>query len=293
MKEEMSNERGYNMPAMTDSFDDIEFTYDSRKRISPAIEELVATFQYRDLIFQLIRRDIVARYKRSVLGVFWTMLQPLGMMLIMSIVFSRIFGRVEGYVAYLLSGLIAWSFFSQTTASAVFQIITGSPLLKRIYIPKTSFSVSSVGTGLVNLLLSLVPFLIILFIIQKPIPWTFPFVLIPILFLGAFALGICLILSTLAIQFPDVKEMYQIILQAWMYLTPIIYPEDIIPETYRHFVLYLNPMYYLIKMFRAPIYNGVLPSTETIIGGAAFAISTLVIGWIYYSYQSDKFAYLA
>ena len=293
MKDEMSIERGYNMPAMADTFENIEFTYDSQKRISPAVEELLSTILYRDLIYQLIRRDIVARYKRSVLGVFWTMLQPLGMMVVMSIVFSTLFSRIEGYVAYLLSGLIAWSFFSQTTTSAVHQIITGSTLLKRIYVPKTSFSVSSVGTGLVNLVLSLIPLLLIMFFIKRPITWAFLFIPIPILLLAAFSLGICLTLSTLAIQFPDVKEMYQIILQAWMYLTPIIYPQDIIPAAYRHLILYLNPMYYLIEMFRIPIYNGSLPPMDILFGGASLAITTLIIGWIYYSYQSDKFAYLA
>ena len=90
----------------------IQFTYDSQKRKSPAFEELLDIIEYRDLIFQLVRRDIVARYKRSVLGIAWTMLQPLGMMLVMNIVFSRLFGRVEGYAAYLLSGLVAWTFFA-------------------------------------------------------------------------------------------------------------------------------------------------------------------------------------
>jgi ABC-type polysaccharide/polyol phosphate export permease len=129
--------------------------------------------------------------------------------------------------------------------------------------------------------------------VHRPVKWTFFFLPISILLLAAFALGICLILSTLAIQIPDVNEMYQIILQAWMYLTPIIYPEDIIPAADRHILFYLNPMYYLIKIFRDPIYNGTLPSIDIVFGGAAFAITTLVIGWIYYSYQSDKFAYLA
>ena len=91
----------------------VQFTYDSDKRKSPALEELLDIIKYRDLIFQLVRRDIVARYKRSVLGIAWTMLQPLGMMIILTIVFSQLFGRVEGYAAYLLGGLIAWTFFAQ------------------------------------------------------------------------------------------------------------------------------------------------------------------------------------
>ncbi|HAV78533.1 MAG TPA: ABC transporter [Anaerolineae bacterium] len=271
----------------------IVFTYDSKARRSPAIEELLDTIRYRDLIYQLVRRDIVARYKRSVLGVFWTMLQPLGMMIVMNIVFSKLFGRIEGYIAYLLSGLIAWTFFSQTTSSAVHQIIWGGALLKRIYVPKTSFSLSSVGTGFVNLILSLIPLLLIVLIARRPVTWAVTFLPIPILCLTFFALGLSLILSTLAIQFPDIKEMYQIIIQAWMYLTPIVYPADILPETYRNLMLYSNPMYYLIEMFRSPIYNGSLPSITIIIGGTTISIITLLIGWVYFSYQSDKFAYLA
>ena len=128
------------MPAMTDTFENIEFTYDSKKRKHPAIEEFLDAFKYRDLIYQFIRRDIVARYKRSSLGILWTMLQPLGMMIVMGIVFSQLFNRIEGYVAYVLGGLIAWTYFSQTTASAIFQIIWGGLLIRRIYIPSTSFS---------------------------------------------------------------------------------------------------------------------------------------------------------
>src|SRR5215510_14896782 len=217
-----------------ESLDNIEFTYDSQLRKSPAIEELFDVIKYRDLIYQLIRRDIVARYKRSVLGVVWTMLQPLGMMLVMTIVFSQLFGRVEGYSLYLLSGLVAWNFFSQTTTAAIYQIVWGGALMRRIYIPHTAFSISSVGTGAVNLILSLIPLLLIMLITQRPITWAIMFIPIPIILLTAFALGVGLMLSTLAVQFPDIKEMYLIIIQAWMYLTPIMYPEDIIPSAYRN-----------------------------------------------------------
>lgn len=277
----------------TQSFNDVSFTYDSQQRKSPALEELFDIIKYRDLIYQLIRRDIVARYKRSVLGILWTMLQPLGMMVVLVVVFSHLFGGTKGYSAYLLSGLIAWTFFSQTTTSAIHQSVWGGALMRRIYVPYTAFSVSSVGTGLVNLTLSLVPLLLILLVTQKPITWAIFFIPIPMLFLTAFALGIGLILSSLAVRFPDISEMYQIITQAWMYLTPIMYPETIIPESYRSWFLYLNPMYYLIKMFRTPIYDGVLPPINIIVIGAVVSLTTLLIGWIYFSHQSDKFAYIA
>jgi len=273
--------------------DTVQFTYDSQKRKSPALEELLDILQYKDLIVQLVRRDIVARYKRSVLGIGWTMLQPLGMMIILTIVFSQLFGRVDGYAAYLLSGLVAWTFFAQTTTLAIHQSVWGGALMQRIYIPHTAFSVSSIGTGIVNLTLSLAPLFVIMMILQRPITPAVLFLPISMISLAAFALGVGLLLSSLAVRFPDISEMYQIILQGWMYLTPIMYPSYILPEAYRKWLLILNPMYYQILMFRVPIYDGVLPSLPLIGVGLSISTLTLVTGWIYFSYQADKFAYRA
>src|SRR5262245_36997544 len=111
--------------------------YDSAKRGSSALEELRSIFQYRDLVYQLVRRDIVTRYKRSILGIAWTMLQPLGMMIVMTLVFSNLFQSIKGYPAYILSGLVSWTFFSQTTTAAIHQIVWGGTLLHRIYLPRT------------------------------------------------------------------------------------------------------------------------------------------------------------
>ncbi len=271
----------------------IQFTYDSQKRKSPAFEELLDIIEYRDLIFQLVRRDIVARYKRSVLGIAWTMLQPLGMMLVMNIVFSRLFGRVEGYAAYLLSGLVAWTFFAQTTTAAIHQSVWGGALIRRIYIPHTSFSVSSIGTGVINLTLSLVPLLFIMLITHRAISWTILLIPIAILVLATFALGVGLLLSTLAVQFPDISEMYTIVIQAWMYLTPIIYPADIVPIEYRFWLLHLNPMYYMITIFRDLIYEGTVPSFYIMAAGSAISFLTLVIGWVVFASRADKLAYIA
>lgn len=267
--------------------------YDSTKRGSSALEELRGIFQYRDLIYQLVRRDIVTRYKRSVLGIAWTMLQPLGMMIIMTLVFSSLFQTVKGYPVYLLSGLIAWTFFSQTTTAAIHQIVWGGTLLHRIYLPRTSFAVSAIGTGVINLVFSLVPLIVIMLIIGRPIPGSIIFLPIAMILLAAFALGVGLILSTLAIYFPDVSEMYQIILVAWMYLTPIIYPEEILPEAYRFWVTNLNPMYHLIKIFRMPLYEGVFPGWAELAVAGGIAIITLVTGWLFFAKKADEFTYQA
>ncbi len=265
--------------------------YDSAKRGNVALEELRGIFQYRDLIFQLIRRDIVARYKRSVLGIAWTMLQPLGMMVILSLVFSTLFHSIKGYPAYILSGLIAWTFFSQTTSAMISQIVWGGALLKQIYLPRTSFSVSAVGTGLVNLAFSFVPLVFMMLLFGLPLHWSILFIPVSMLLLAAFALGVGLIISTMAIYFPDVSEMYTVLLLAWMYLTPIIYPENIIPEAYRFWLFNLNPMYHLVKVFRMPLFEGTLPDTFTLITAATISILTLLIGWFFYSNKADEFAY--
>ncbi len=265
--------------------------YDSARRGPIALEELRGLFQYRDLIFQLVRRDIVSRYKRSVLGIAWTMLNPLGMMLVMTVVFSQVFHSVVGYPAYILSGLIAWNFFAQTTSAAMTQMVWGSSLLQRIYLPRTAFVVSSIGTGIVNLILSFVPLLAIMLIIDLPIRWTIIFAPVALLLLAAFALGIGLIFSAWALYFPDVAEMYQVFLVAWMYLTPIIYPAETIPEKYRFWVFNLNPLYYLVQIFRQPIYGGTLPSWSLLAIGGGIALFTLVVGWIFFASRADEFTY--
>jgi ABC-2 type transport system permease protein len=266
--------------------------YDSARQGSPAIEELRAVFSYRYLIVQLVRRDILTRYKRSALGVAWTMLNPLGTMLILTIVFSQAFGgSQQGYAAYVLSGLIAWNFFAQSTNAATLHLVWGGSLLKKIYIPRTSFAISATGTGLINLLLSLIPLVLVMLIIQVPIRWTIVLLPIPILFLAMFALGVGLIISTMAIYYADIAEMYQILLTAWMYLSPVIYSPEILPEAYRYWIVRLNPMFYLIELFRMPVYYGKVPGIDLLLISAGIACITLFAGWMFFTSKSDEFAY--
>jgi ABC-2 type transport system permease protein len=243
------------------------------------------------LLYQLVRRDIVSRYKRSTLGIAWTMLYPLGMMTVMTVVFSQLFHAVQGYPAYILSGLLAWNFFSQTTSAAMQQMLWGSALLHRIYMPRTAFVVSAIGTGLVNIVFSLVPMFLITLFVGLPLTWSLLFLPVSVLFLAAFALGISLLLSAWAVYFPDIAEMYGVGVVGWMYLTPIIYPVDVIPASYRYWFLHLNPMYYLVTIFRTPIYGGVLPSWPLIAMGAAIALFTLALGWIVFCSRADEFTY--
>jgi ABC-type polysaccharide/polyol phosphate export permease len=264
--------------------------YDSAQRRSAALEELKELRRYHYLVFQMVRRDVLARYKRSVLGVMWTMLNPLGTTIVLAIVFSQIFSSTESYPAYVLSGLLPWTFFAQTTNACMAGLIWGNSLIKRIYLPRTIFSVSAIGVGLVNLVISLVPLLLVMLATGVKLQWSALLLPIPIIFLALFALGIGLMLSTLAIQFADVAEMYQIILTAWMYLSPVIYHESILPAEYIWFVR-LNPMYYLIDFFRAFIYEGRIPGASEFLVSATISGLTLLVGWWFFCRKADEFAH--
>lgn len=265
--------------------------YDSARRPSAVIEELIEAWRYRDLVVQLVRRDLVARYKRSVLGIGWTMLNPLGMMLVLTLAFSHAFRNTQSYASYVLTGLVAWNFFAQTTTQAMRQLVWGGSLIQRIYIPKTVFAVSAAGTGLVNLLLAMVPLLAVMVATGVPLRPSAAFLPISSLLLASFALGLGLLLSAIAVYFVDVADMYEIALTAWMYLTPIVYPEEIVPASYRFWLFNLNPMYHLVKLFRLPLYFGQWPSPERLACAAAVALGTLVVGWVVFAWRADEFAY--
>jgi ABC-2 type transport system permease protein len=265
--------------------------YDSAVHVLTPLLEVKEAWRYRDLILFLVRRDITARYKRSVLGIGWTMLNPLGMMIVLSIVFSQVFRtNMVGYPAYVLSGLIAWTFFSQTSSNAINILVWGGDLFQRIYIPRSTFAISAIGTGLVNLVLSMVPLMAVMLVIRIPLHLTILLAPLAMILLALFSLGIGLLISTIGIYFADVVEMYVIVLMAWMYLTPVIYPLDILPVNVQSW-LQLNPMVHLVGLFRSLVFYGVVPPIEQWLLTFALALVTFLIGWLVFSGKSDEFAY--
>jgi len=265
--------------------------YDSaQRRLMPLLEAREA-WRYRDLIVFLVRRDLTARYKRSVFGIAWTMLNPLGMMIVLSIVFSQIFRmNIADYPAFVLSGLIAWNFFSQSSSSAIYALVWGGELLQRIYIPRSTFAISSIGTGLINLLLSLVPLLLVMVVIGTPLRPTIILAPVAMILLGLFSLGVGLLISTIGIYFYDVVEMYAIVLMAWFYITPIFYTLDLLPDNLQR-LLQLNPTVHLVGLFRDLVFYGTLPTKEEWLISSGFALGTFLLGWLVFTSKSDEFAY--
>ena len=266
-------------------------TYDSAARRSPFVEEFAALLHYRDLVVQLIGRTIKTRYKRSVLGVAWTMVNPLLTMVVLTLVFSTLFRfDTRGYALYVLSGLLVWNFFAQTTTAAMGDLVWSGDLIGRIFLPKSAFAVSAIGTGLVNWLLALAPYTIIALVLGEPPSWTWILLPIPMLALGMLALGVGLGLSAAAVYFPDVVPTYEVLLMAWMYLTPVIYPVSALPP-YARFVLQFNPVLYPMESFRALLLEGRVPGIVDVALSLLVGLAALIIGWWVFTSRSREYAF--
>jgi ABC-2 type transport system permease protein len=261
--------------------------YDSARRLPAASEELVSLWAYRDLLVQLVRRDLVARYKRSVLGVLWTLLNPLGTMVILVVVFSHTFAVGRTYPAYVLAGLLGWNFFAQTTLTAARQLTAGAHLIRRIYLPRTVFAVAATGTGILNLLLALIPLVGIMLVTGVPVRPTILFLPVSIAIFAAFTLGVGLALSALAVDFNDATELFSILLPALLYLTPIIYPKEILPASARPWLVEANPLNHLVGLLRTPICDGRLPDGASCLIAFGTAAAALLIGWLVFTARAD------
>jgi ABC-2 type transport system permease protein len=253
--------------------------------------ELREIFNYRDLLGLMVADSLKTRYKRSILGVVWTLLNPLLTMIVLTIVFSTVFRfALTNYAVYLLSGLIIWNFFAQSTNMAMNAILSGGGLLKKIYLPRTIFSISTVGAELVNLLISMVPLALIMLIMGHPFKPALLFLPLAVLVVALFSLGIALLISTLGLFFSDWVHIYQILVTACFYLTPVFYPREIIPPELSAFIDY-NPLQYLVNLFRMPIYQGVLPDLLTVVVAVGSALVAFLVGWWVFTRQADEFAY--
>jgi len=265
--------------------------YDSTRRQRRWIEEATSLWAYRGLVHELVIRDIKVRYKRSVLGILWTMLAPLLNMVALTLVFSVLFKQaIENYPVYFMTGSIFWAFFSQTTSTVSSQTLGSNEMAKRMFVPRSVFVASALGGGLVNLVLSLVPLLLILAVTGFALHSTWAFLPISIGIVALFTAGASLLLFTVASRFADIKEMYLVIVQTWFFLTPIVYHPSIVPPKYR-FALWANPMYYLVQTFRAPIYDGVIPGAGLVVGSFALSVTVLITGWVFFCHRRDQMAY--
>jgi ABC-2 type transport system permease protein len=256
-----------------------------------SLNEAIAIIKYRGLLRNLVTRDIKVRYKRSVLGFLWVMLNPLLMMLVLSMVFSEIFKiATKNYTTYLLSGIILWNFFAQSTSTSVVSFLSNSSLIKKIYIPKAIFPLSVILSASINFLFSLVPLFLIMYFTGTSLGPYLYLLPIVIILVGLFSFGISLVLSTVTVFFHDAVYIYEVLLMAWMYMTPVFYPESIVSQKF-HFILVLNPFYYFLTLFRGTLYLDVSLIYQKLLYGFLFSIATLATGWFFYNRYKDRVVY--
>ena len=250
--------------------------------------------RYQYLFKQLVLRDIKLKYRRSVLGYLWSVLNPLFVMLIMVLVFSSIFrSDVENFPLYLLSGQILFNYMNEATNGAIQSVMGASGLLKKIYVPKYIFTVSKVTSTLVTMLLSLLALLIVAVATKAPVSWKYVLIVIPVAEMYVFCLGIGLFLAQAAVFFRDIQYIYSVLLTGWMYLTPIFYPVTMLPDTLRFAITRLNPMYYYIEQFRQIVMYGMLPGWKLAAYGLVVAIAAVVIGaWSFHKTQDHFILYV-
>ena len=250
---------------------------------------LYSLTRYNFLIRQLVSRDFKAKYKRSVLGMLWSFLNPLLTMSIQYVVFSTIFrSTIPNFIIYLLSGIICFNFFSEATSMCLMSIIGNATLINKVYVPKYIYPFSRTVSSSINLLLSLVPLLIMLLVTQTPIRPSIVLLPFALIMLFILSYGVGLILASMMVFFRDTQFLWNIFSMLLMYLTPIFYPDSIIPDRFMT-VYKLNPLYHVIRFIRSILIDGVSPEPKAYLLCAILCFVPFLIGVIIFRKNEDKF----
>ncbi|MDR3748766.1 MAG: ABC transporter permease [Acidobacteriota bacterium] len=257
------------------------------------IELVRETYRYRELIWALALKELKIRYKRSVLGFLWALLNPAFTMLVLTLVFSTLMRfPIPHYAIFLLSVLLPWTFFSQSLSYAVESIVTNGDLIKKVAVPKVVFPMAAIVSNIINLLLSLIPLALLVPLMRHPFYWTWLYLPVPLLALIIFTLGMTFFFAAANVYYRDVSHILQVVLSAWFYVTPIIYSLDFIPQKHQ-WIFKLNPIIYVINGFRLAVYYGKLPKAPSIIASFVCAFISLLIGYaIFRKYQDDFVFYV-
>lgn len=264
--------------------------YRSKKgKRSYLINAIIAVQKYRFLIRQLVARDFKTKYKRSVLGMFWSFLNPLLMMCVQYFVFSTIFKNdIPHYAVYLLIGVVAFNFFSEACGMALGSIVGNASLITKVYVPKYIYPLTRVMSSVVNFGISLLPLVLVSLItgvhFRKSALLSFYFFACVIIF----SLGLGLFLSAAMVFFRDVQFLWGVLSMIWMYATPIFYPETILPDNFK-IILQVNPLYHFLKNARICILNGISPEPVVYIQCMLIALAALVVGAVVFRKSQDRF----
>ena len=246
--------------------------------------------QYMPLVTNLVSRDLKVKYRRSVLGFLWSILNPLLMALVIHTVFSRLFRfDIQYFATYYLVGSLIFNFVVECTSNALGSVISAAALIKKVYIPKYIFPFQKCVFALVNMLFGCVAVIVVMLIQGVPFHATMLLFFVPMCYAFVFAYGFGLILAAATVFFRDIQHLYSVFTAVWMYLTPIIYPEEMLLSNGLGIIMKLNPMYYYTHYLRSVVMYGTLPSLEENIMCIVFALVMLIAGNIVFKKTQDKF----
>ena len=261
------------------------FVYDSDQARRPLVSELRNLWTYRGLLRLLVTRDLTVRYKRSTLGVWWTLLNPLLFMLVLWMVFGQFFRfEIPGetpYIVYLLSGIVFITFFAQGLIATGSSIVNSSSILTKVFVPPEVFALSSSLAALVNFAISLLPLIAVQLITGVGVPWTVLLVPIPAFCMLMLVAGLGLIVASAAVFFYDVLDLAAVGVQILTCLTPTFYPISIIPERFL-LIVQTNPLYSFLLVFRGFVYEGVFAPGWAFAVMIGTALGFLILGaWVF------------
>ncbi len=245
--------------------------------------------KYRFLLWDLVTRDIKTKYRRSVLGILWSVLNPLLMMLVLTAVFANVFRfDIKDFPVYYLTGSVIFNFVSEATTGSMTSILGASGLIKKVYVPKYIFPMEKCAFAFVNLMFSMIAVIIVFIILGITPHWTMILFFVPIIYALIFSFGLSLVLATFEVFFRDTAHLYGVFVTAWMYVTPIIYPINILPDWMLNIVK-LNPLYYYVEYFRNIMIYGHLPGIQENLVCVTFSGIMLLIGLALFKSKQDKF----
>lgn len=247
-------------------------------------------FKYKDLVKELVGRDLKLKYRRSFLGYVWSVLNPLLIMIVLTLVFSQMFRRdIKNFPVYFLTGRTMYDFLKNSTTSAMKSVTGNSALLRKVYVPKYIFTLAKVTSAMVDMVFSLGAMVIVMVATGAPFYWTALLFPIVVAQMYLFCCGLGFFLAQLNVFFRDIQHIYSAVLTAWLYLTPIMYPIERLGETLTIVVKGFNPLYYYVAQFRDLIYYGQFPGPRIFWGGWLIAFLTLGIGVWSFQRSKDKF----
>ncbi len=258
-------------------------------RNNPLVAVCMLFTRYGFLIRQLVSRDFKTKYKRSALGMAWSFLNPLLTMSVQYVVFSTLFqSDIPNYPVYLLSGIVFFNFFSEAVSMGMTSITGNASLIKKVYMPKYIYPVSRILSSLVNFALAIIPLLLVMLITGTAFTPALLLLIFDMLCLLGFVTGMSLLLTTAMTFFQDTQFLWGVVSMMWMYLTPLFYPESIIPAQFLT-AYHMNPMYQYITFARICIIDGVSPEPMAYLWCILSSVVVLGLGILTFKRHQDKF----